>query len=472
MDDLCFLPARELVARMTRRELSAREVLAAHLARIDAINPQVNAVVTLVADQAMAAAHAADDSLVHGAEPGLLHGLPIAHKDLFDTAGIRTTRGSPIFADHIPMADAVVVAREKAAGAITIGKSNTPEFGLGSQTFNPVFGVTRNPYDLGRTCGGSSGGAAVGLACGMFPLADGSDTGGSLRNPASFCNVVGLRPSPGRVPGGTGGWTPLNVVGPMARSVEDLALLLAAQAGPDPRSPLSIDEPGAAFLAPLESNTRGLRIAWAVDASGIPFDPAVREVMASARPVFESMSCHTEDAWPDMSGANEVFQVVRAIDLASGPYGRLYETHASQMKETARWNIAKGLGLTGAEIAEAHRLRSELFLRVVAFFERFDAIALPVAQVPPFSVDQEYVTEVDGVQMQTYIDWMQSCSFISATAHPAISVPAGFTTEGLPVGIQLVGRYRGELSLLRLAHAFEQATHHARTRPPILKAKP
>ncbi len=467
MTELTYLSAVEMAARIRSRELSARELVAVHLARLEAVNPAVNAVVTLVAEQAMAAALAADEALAAGHEPGLLHGLPIAHKDLFDTAGIRTTRGSPILANNVPKADALVVAREKAAGAITIGKTNTPEFGLGSQTFNPVFGATRNPYDLSRTCGGSSGGAAVSLACGIIPLADGSDTGGSLRNPASFSNIVGLRPSPGRVPGGTGGWTPLSVVGPMARSVADLALLLAAQAGPDSRSPLSIDQPGSIFLEPLESETRGLRIAWGMASSGIPFDPAVRTVIDACRPVFESLGCHTEDAWPDMTGANEVFQVFRALDLASGSTGQLYPAHADQMKQTARWNIEKGLALTGAEIASAQQVRSTLFLRVAAFFEQYDAIALPVAQVPPFSIDQEYVTEVDGVQMETYIDWMQSCSFISATSHPAISVPAGFTPDGLPVGIQLVGRYRGELQLLQLAHAFEQATKHGQVRPAL-----
>jgi len=261
-DEICDLSAVDMAARIRRRDLSAREVLAAHLARIERINPKVNAIVTLVAERAMADAARADEQAAGGRALGVLHGLPVAHKDLLDTAGIRTTRGSRFLSDNVPKSDALIVTRIRAAGAITCGKTNTPEYGAGSQTFNAVFGATRNPYDLMKTCGGSSGGAAVSVSCGMLPIADGSDMGGSLRNPAAFCNVVGLRPSPGRVPADGGSWSPLSVLGPMGRSVADVALFLSAIAGPDLRSPLSIAEDPARFRAPLERDFKGVRVAW------------------------------------------------------------------------------------------------------------------------------------------------------------------------------------------------------------------
>src|SRR5215813_3810989 len=261
LNNLCFLPAVELAHHLHSKELSAREVLAAHLKQIERVNPKVNAIVTLVAEQAAESAKRADEMQARGGRLGALHGLPIAHKDLVEAAGIRTTFGSPLFKDNVPKTDDLIVQRIKRAGAITIGKTNTPEFGAGSQTFNTVFGATRNPYDLGKTCGGSSGGAAVALACGMIPVADGSDLGGSLRNPASFCNVVGLRPSPGRVPVWPHrvGWCPLSVDGPMARTVADVALLLSILAGPDPRSPISLNDPGSIFAEPLERDFKATR---------------------------------------------------------------------------------------------------------------------------------------------------------------------------------------------------------------------
>src|SRR5687768_10490779 len=278
-DDLCDLSAVDLAARLRRKDVSAREVMAAHLARIERTNRKVNAIVTLVAERATADAVRADERTARGGVLGVLHGLPVAHKDLVDTAGIRTTRGSRFYSDNVPTTDALIVARMKAAGAITCGKTNTPEFGSGSQTFNEVFGATLNPYDVAKTCGGSSGGAAVAVACGMVALADGSDTGGSLRNPPAFCNVVGLRPSPGRVPAESGSWSPLSVQGPLARSVGDVALFLSAIAGPDSRSPLSIQEDGSRFLAPLERNFKGARVAWWRGLGGIPIEPEIRRVV-------------------------------------------------------------------------------------------------------------------------------------------------------------------------------------------------
>lgn len=463
--ELCFLTATELAARIRRRELSAREVLEAHLAQIERVNPAVNAIVTLTAEQAMRDAAAADDTLARGPTPGPLHGLPVAHKDLFETAGVRTTYGSPIYRDFVPAVDALPVRRLKAAGAISIGKSNTPEFGLGSQTFNPVFGATRNPWDLAKTCGGSSGGAAVALACGMVPIADGSDMGGSLRNPANFNNVVGLRCSPGRVPGPPGSWATLSVPGPMARTVGDVALLLSAMAGPDPQSPISISESGDRFAGPLERDFRGVRIALSPDFGGLPVEPAVREAIAATEATFRGLGCEVAHAAPDLEPAYEAFQVLRAVSLAR-TRGPLLAEHRHEMKDTAIWNIEKGLALTGTEVARAEALRIEAFLRMTAFMERHEFLVLPVNQVAPFSIDTPYPQEIAGVRMETYIDWMKSCYFVTVTGHPAISVPCGFTAEGLPVGVQIVGRYRDEFGVLQLAHAFETATGHWKRRPP------
>ena len=298
---MIFETASELARRIRQREVSVREVMDAHLAQVERTNPRVNAIVTLCADRALDAAKAADAELAHGAEPGPLFGLPVAHKDLVETAGIRTTYGSPIFSEFVPKQDALIVERLRAAGAIAIGKTNVPEFGAGSQTFNAVFGSTRNPYDFERTCGGSSGGAAVALACGMVPIADGSDMGGSLRNPASFCNVVGFRPSPGRVPvwPSRAPWSPFSVLGPMARTVADVALMLRAIAGPDPRSPIAIREPASIFAESLERDFHGVRIAWSRDLGGLPVDARVTDAIDARRGVFASLGCEIDDADPD-----------------------------------------------------------------------------------------------------------------------------------------------------------------------------
>jgi amidase len=466
--ELCFLPATELARRIRAREVSAIEVMQAHLAQIERVNPQVNAIVTLLPEQALEGAHAADAALALGAEVGPLHGLPIAHKDLFLTKGIRTTSGSPIYKDFVPDEDALIVERLRRAGAIAIGKTNVPEFGAGSQTFNPVFGATLNPYDLTKTCGGSSGGAAVALACGMLPIADGSDMGGSLRNPAGYCNVVGLRTSPGRVPAwpAKAPWSPLSVQGPMARTVADAALMLSAIAGPDPRAPLSIAEPGDRFAQPLDRDLRGVRIAWSRDLGGLPVDPRVTAAIDAQRHVFERLGCVVEDADPDWSGADEAFKTWRAWDFELG-LGELLDTHRDQLKDTVIWNIEAGRRLTGPQLAAGERARAALYQRLWEFMERYAFLALPVSQAPPFDVTQPYVAEIAGVAQTTYIDWMRSCYYVSITGLPAISVPCGFTPEGLPVGIQLVGRHQDDWGVLQLAHAFEQATGFWKTRPPI-----
>jgi amidase len=466
--EICFLPATDLVRLVRAKELSVREVMEAHLARIERVNGQVNAIVTLTAERAMDQARAADDALARGEEPGPLAGLPVAHKDLFLTEGVRTTFGSRVYNDFVPDHDALIVERLREAGAISVGKTNTPEFGAGSQTFNEVFGETLNPYDPARTCGGSSGGAAAALACGMVPIADGSDMGGSLRNPASFCNVVGFRPSPGRVPSWPDPtpWLSLTVDGPMARTVEDAALMLSAIAGPDARCPASISEPGTLFLRPLERDFGGVRVAWSQDLGGLPVDPGVTAVLEEHRCVFGALGCAVEEAEPDFAGADEVFKVLRAwrYELA---YAELLEDHREEMKDTVVWNIEEGKRLGGSQIGRAERERMEIFHRVRTFMQSYEFLVMPVSQVPPFDVKQRYVTEISGERMKTYIDWMRSCYYVTVTGSPAVSVPCGFTPEGLPVGVQIVGRHRDDFGVLQLAHAFERATRHGERRPPL-----
>ena len=467
--EICFMTATELARLVRAKELSATEVLEAHLIQIEQVNPKVNAIVTLLPDQALAQAKMLDETSARGAEFGPLHGLPIAHKDLVPTRGIRTTHGSPIFRDFVPDHDALIVERLKRAGAITFGKTNTPEFGAGSQTYNEVFGETLNPYDLSKTCGGSSGGAAVALACGMQPIADGSDMGGSLRNPAGFCNVVGFRTSPGRVPVWPAelGWFSISVQGPMARTVQDVALMLSVIAGPDPRSPIAIAEPGEIFRRPLTRDFKGVPIAWSQDLGGLPVDPRVTAVIDAQRHVFDSLGCVVHDSDPDMSSADEIFKVWRAwrFELA---YGELIESHRDQIKETVVWNAEQGTTLTGPRIARVERQRTELYHCVREFMETHEFLILPVSQVPPFDVKQRHVTEINGVEMETYIDWMKSCYYISVLGLPAISVPCGFTPEGLPVGLQIVGRHQDDWGVLQLAFAFERATGFWKQRPPLV----
>ena len=467
-DDLCFKTATELAGLIRSKELSARQVMEAHLQQIERVNPAVNAIVTLLPERAMQAAAAADEALARGKAVGPLHGLPVAHKDLVETKGIRTTYGSPLFTDFVPEVDALIVERLHGAGAITIGKTNTPEFGAGSQTFNEVFGATHNPYDLTKTCGGSSGGAAVALACGLIPIADGSDMGGSLRNPANFCNVVGFRVSPGRVPSWPSalGWFSIPVKGPMARTVEDVALLLSAMAGPDARSPIAIAEPGERFRQSLDRDFGGVKIAWSQDLASFPVDARVTAVLDGQRHVFADLGCIVEEAEPDFSDADEIFKVWRAWSFALS-YGPLLEKHRDHFKETVIWNVEAGQRLTGPQLGQAEVKRTALYHRVREFMDTYEYLILPVSQVPPFDITQEYITEINGVQMETYIDWMKSCYFISTLGLPTISVPCGFTPEGLPVGVQIVGRHQDDFGVLQLARAFEKATQFGQQRPAV-----
>ncbi len=474
MSDLCFQDAISLAGMLRRREVSAREVVSAHIDRIEAFDPAINAIVTRTFDAARARAAAADEAMARGQALGLLHGLPVAHKDLAETAGVRTTYGSPLFAGHVPERDALVVARMAQAGAISVGKTNTPEFGAGSHTVNPVFGATRNPYHLGRSAGGSSGGAAAALAARLICLADGSDLGGSLRNPASFCNVVGMRPSPGRVPRWPLGDVDdqLGVSGPMARTVADTALLLAVLAGPDPRVPLALDQPPPAVTDPaqvaalLTRDLREVRIAWSPDL-GLPVEPEVLEVLAPARQVLAGLgggAGRVTDAAPDLSGADEAFRTFRAFRFATF-HGDLLREHPDLVGANVAWNIRRGFELTVADLSRAVLLRAELAERISGFFAEVDVLACPVSAVAPFDVTLDWVHEINGRPQRTYLDWMASAYLISVTGLPAVSVPAGFTADGRPVGLQLVGRRRGDWDLLAVAHAFEAATGYAARTP-------
>ena len=467
--ELCFLSATEQAELIRSRRVSAVELMQAHIEQVERVNPQVNAIVTFHPERSLERARAADAKQARGEPLHLLHGLPTAHKDLVPTRGVRTTWGSPIYSDFVPDEDALIVERQAAAGAISVGKTNTPEFGAGAQTFNAVFGATRNPYDLGRTCGGSSGGAAVALACGMVPIADGSDLGGSLRNPASFCNVVGLRGSAGRVPRYPArlAWNTLSVDGAMGRTVQDVALLMQAISGPDARVPISLTEPGSLFARPLARDLAGTRVAWAPALGGLaPVDARVVAAIEAQRPTFEALGCRTEETIADFTDAREVFHVQRAMIFAASHAEHLRQ-HRGLLKDTVIWNVEEGLKLTAEQIAAAELKRTQLFERVHEFFERHEFLVLPTAQVLPFPVEEQWVREIDGRPMRDYLEWMTSCWLVTVSGHPAVSVPCGFSPEGLPIGVQIVGRYRDDFGVLQLAYAFQQATQFCKQAPPI-----
>ena len=461
MTDLCFLSAVEQRRLIAQRKLGCRELLDAHIARIEATNPPLNAIVTQTFDLAGTQAAALDN---HRQGHGPLAGLPIAHKDLVPTKGIRTTYGSPLFADHVPAEDALIVRRMRAAGAVTIGKTNTPEFGAGSQTFNRVFGATHNPYDPTKTCGGSSGGAAVALAARMIPLADGSDTGGSLRNPAAFCNVVGFRPSPGRVPMLGDPWSDLSTAGPMARNVDDLALLFSVLAGPEPHMPHCLPEPGSAFAGVEPADLRQLRIAVSEDFGALPVDPPIRAAIAELRQTLQDAGATVVDAAPDLSDARRIFHILRATGFRRR-FGPLSAADRAQLKDTIQWNLQAGLDLTLADYDWAAAARTALAARVGTFFDTVDLLIGPTTQVLPFDIDTDWVREVAGQRMATYIEWMESCSWITVTCCPALSLPAGFR-DGLPVGAQLIAPQRSDGFLLSAAKAVEQVTGFAAQAPP------
>ena len=456
--------------------ISAQAVMSNVYDRINALNPTLNALVDLLPqDQALALAVEAD--AVPIAARGPLHGLPMAPKDAVAVKGFATTWGFPGFAGNIEPSDDELARRMRAAGAIFIGHSNMPEFGLGSHTFNELYGNTYNPYDLSKTPGGSSGGAAVALAADLLPLADGSDLGGSLRNPASFCNVVGFRPSMGRMPFNRGfGWFGRMVTtGPMAKNIPDTVLMFSIIAGPDRSDPLTLSDPGITFLDALtpldDKELKDLRVGFSTDLGSLAIDPEVAQTVRDAASSMESLGAHVVEAAPNLDGAMNVFQVQRAagLRLLAKRLETISPDWRGMVKDTARWNIDKGLALTADELMQSELQRTVIYRRISRFFEEHDALIIPSAQVPPFDATLDWVSEINGVNMPTYIDWMAVCCMISVTGLPAISVPGGFTQNGLPIGVQIVGKPRGDLELLRVAHAFEAATEHG-LRGPNLSA--
>ncbi|HUO68126.1 MAG TPA: amidase [Gammaproteobacteria bacterium] len=467
--DLFFMTATQLAGLLRSRAVSAREVMAAHLERIAHVNPKLNAIVAKLDDErCLALADEADKRAASGAPLPPLHGLPTAFKDLQSAVGFPYTRGSLIYKDAMPTEDSAFVERMRAAGVIAIGKTNVPEFGLGSHTFNKVYGTTVNPYDTTKSAGGSSGGAAASLASGMLPIADGSDNGGSLRNPGNFNNVVGFRPTFGLVPSAPNAlpFLGVSVSGPLARAVDDVALLMSVMAGPDPRDPSCYPSDPTVFRGSLERDFRGVRVAWCPDLGGLPLDPRVRDVLAAQRATFDSLGCVVEDVAPDLKDAEYAFITIRSFRSAA-TYGPLLDQHRDLLKQDAIEEIEAGRAVTNAELARAMLMHAQLMERMRKFQETYAFTLCAVNQLPPFDAKIDWPHEIAGVPMEHYIAWQKTCYWISATQRPAISVPAGFTPEGLPVGIQIVGRHREDRSVLELGRAFEQATKFGERRPSI-----
>ena len=454
MTDPTRLGAREAVRRLREGALSPLDLIDAALARIAAVDPLVNAVPILCAERARAHAR----RIMAGEAPrGRLHGLPVLIKDLVEVEGVRTTHGSPIFADHVPDFSDWSVRRIEAEGGIVLGKTNTPEFGAGANTFNEVFGATLNPWDRRLTCGGSSGGAAVALATGMAWLADGSDLGGSLRTPASFCGIVGLRPSPGRVPHGPRplAFGTLAVHGPMARDVRDAALMLDVMAGLEPLDPLSYDAPSVPYAEAVERAPALRRVAFSPDLGGItPVDPEVAAICRAAAGRFAALGAELVEAAPDLAAAEATFTTLRAAQFAAG-MAPLLRDHRDRLKPEVIWNIEHGMALTADAIGRAELARSELQRSAAAFLADHDLLLCPASIVPPFPVGQRYLAELNGHRFPSYIDWVAIAYAITLTGCPALSLPCGFTAAGLPVGLQLVGPPRGEAKLLAAAAALE-----------------
>lgn len=452
-----------LVAGVHRGEFTAVRVVTSHLERIDAANPSVNALLDVHPEAALAEARRIDELSLNERQSLPLAGLPVAVKDLIPAAGFRHTQGSPIFANRVATRDHILVERMKRAGAVVVAKSNTPEFGLGSHTFNEVTGLTRNPYSLDHSAGGSSGGAAAALASRMLPIADGSDTGGSLRNPASFCNVVGLRPSLGTVPNSPNGFAygTLSVKGPMARTVRDTARLLENMVGFSPADPFSCTVDTAALeevaTSPLGS-TLGepmITAAYSLDFSGMfPVADSVRSVVEAAVAELSGTDFEIKRAHPLLPEAKEAFRTLRGLQMLAS-LGPIADDHSDRMKDDALWNIEAGRRVTGQEASAALTAQSQSWLAMADFLQTVDVLITPTVQVPPFDARMRYPRQIDGTQMSDYLDWMTLPSIITTTNHPAISVPVGFTSMGLPVGIQLVGRFRDEARQLEIAKRVE-----------------
>ncbi|MGO4336501.1 amidase [Labrys sp. KB_33_2] len=475
--DIVMMDAIPLSQAIKSKSISCVEVMTAYLDHIDRLNPTVNAIVSRQErGDLLKQAGERDAQLGRGDYAGWMHGFPQAIKDLADTKGIRTTQGSPLFKDRIPQADALFVDRMKHAGSIIIGKTNTPEFGLGSQTYNQVFGTTLNAYDHSKTAGGSSGGAAVSLAMRMLPVADGSDHAGSLRNPSAYNNVLGFRTSFGRVPspGADVFDASLGVNGPMARNVSDLALLLAVQSGYHAAAPLSLHEDPTRFTEPVKRDLKGVRIAWLGDCGGyLPFEPGVLDLCRAALKTFEALGCTVEEARPDYPIENvwRNWLPLRAWQTGSG-LKVLYDDPAKRalLKPEAQWEIENYLKLSAVQLSDAAAARTQWYQAVRTFMERYDYFILPSAQVFPFDATTHWPKDINGHAMDTYHRWMEVVIPVTMSGCPAMSVPVGFNDRGLPMGMQLVGRNHAEMSVLQLAYAYEQATGWPQNRlPPALK---
>jgi amidase len=474
--DLVNLSALELSDAIRSRSVSCKEVMQAYLAHIDSINPSVNAIVSRQdPERLLQLAEERDRQLTNGVYLGWMHGMPQAPKDLAATAGIPTTLGFPGLRQNVPATDAIVVERARRAGAIFIGKTNTPEFGLGSHTYNTVFGTTLNAYDQSKTAGGSSGGAAVALALRMLPVADGSDMMGSLRNPAGYNNIYGMRPSFGRVPSGPGNevlYQQLSTDGPMARSVTDLAMLLSTQAGYDERTPLSLDGDPTVFAGSLQQDVKGVRIGWLGDFDGyLPMEPGVMALCRAALRHVETLGVAVEEAKPDyaMERLWKAWLTLRGF-LVAGKNGALYADPAmrAHMKPETTWEIENGLRLSGAEVYQASVDRSAWHEALRKLFQRYDYLALPSAQVFPFDAQLDWPKAINGRTMDTYHRWMEVVIPGTLAGLPVISVPAGFNAQGLPMGLQILGKPRADLSVLQLAHAYEQIIPWTGIKPALL----
>ncbi len=468
--ELWRLTARQAVDLLRKKKVSPLEMIEASAARIAATDGAVNAMPTLCFERAKSRIAGLDR--LDSSHPGWLGGLPIGVKDLNEVEGVKTTFGSPIYANNISTKTDLGVRNLEARGALVVGKTNTPEFGAGAQTFNEVFGITRNPWDTRMTCAGSSGGAAVALATGQVWLATGSDLGGSLRNPASFCSVVGFRPSPGRVPSGPG-LLPLDTFpanGPMGRNVGDVALMLDAYTGVQGGDPLSMESPAVPFQRAVDQPVRPTRVAWSVDLGQCPVDHEVAAICEAAAKRIAELGCTLDAAHPDTSGAREAFQTMRAHSMATARAG-LLKTHRDLLKPEVIWNIEAGLKLSIDDVRRAVHLQRDLYQRFAAFFEQWDILVTPASQHPPFPVEKRYVDEINGIKMETYVDWLLIPSIITMTGLPCVSIPCGFNKAGLPIGLQLVGPPRGEAKLLSAAHLVEQLLGYAPAVPidPIVR---
>ena len=459
MSELWRKTACEMVNLLASGEVRPTEAVAASAQRIEATDGAVNAMVTVCLDRAMAPATRIEaEGHPDQPGPGYLYGLPVSVKDLYQVEGVRCTEGSPIFADHISTESDLMVQNLESNGAIVIGKSNTPEFGAGANTFNEVFGATRNPWDTRMTCGGSSGGAAVNLATGQAWLATGSDLGGSLRIPGAFCSIVGFRPSPGRCPRGTststGLFGDLSVTGPMARNVGDVALMLDAMVGQYARDPISLPIPNEPFLAAAQRATPPKRIGWSATLGVAPVEPEIAEICARAAQSFADLGTKVEEACSDFTGAQKMFQTLRGADYVASKKMHMTK-HRDLLKPEVIWNYEHGLALSTEDVADARTVRGRLYNNMCTFFETYDLLVTPTVMAAPFPVEIRYLDEVAGVKFDNYVDWLMHTFVITPTGCPAVSVPCGFTKAGLPVGLQLVAPPRAEAALLSAAAAFE-----------------